>query len=103
MPGWPGTPTIVTVAVAAFAIVPREQVTVPAASEQVPCVEFAERYVTTEGNGSETYTLVAEFGPLLVTVNVYVSSVPSVTGFGEADFTMATSALFALATTRVAV
>jgi hypothetical protein len=38
----------------------------------------------------------------LVTVNVYTSGVPSVTGFGVAVFTMATSALEELATSTVA-
>ena len=51
---------------------------------------------------SVTITFVADAGPLFVTVRVYVSGVPSVTGFGVPTFTMATSALLALATTTVA-
>ena len=47
-------------------------------------------------------TFVAAEGPLLVTVSVYRSGVPSVTGFGVAVFTIAISALFALATVTVA-
>jgi hypothetical protein len=51
---------------------------------------------------SVTVTFVADDGPLLVTVTVYVSGVPWVTGLGVAVFTTATSALLALATTTVA-
>jgi hypothetical protein len=61
---------MLTVALAAFAIVPSRQVTVPPASEQVPAVVLTERKVTSVGNGSVTITLVAVAGPLLVTVSV---------------------------------
>jgi hypothetical protein len=93
---------MVTVAVPAFAIVPSRHVTDPPASEQDPCVLVEERYVTVEGSVSVTVTVVADAGPLLVTASEYVSGVPSVTGFGVAVFTIAMSALFALATTTVA-
>src|SRR6478736_4387303 len=101
-PGCPGIVRIVIVAVPAFAIVPNKHVTVPPASEQEPCVEVDERNVNDAGSVSVTVTLVAEDGPLFVTASVYVSGVPSVTGFGEAVFTIAISALFASATITVA-
>jgi hypothetical protein len=50
---------------------------------------------------SVTVTFVAEAGPLFVTVSVYVTTVPCVTGFGVAILTIARSALLALATTTV--
>src|SRR5579863_141203 len=56
----------------------------------------------TDGRVSVTVTVVAVAGPLFVTAREYVSGVPSVTGFGDAVFTIAMSALFALATTTVA-
>src|SRR3984885_9754116 len=70
VPGAPVRVRMVTVAFAALAIVPSEQVTVPPASEQVPAVVLAERKVKSDGNGSVTITLVAGAGPLLVTVSV---------------------------------
>ena len=102
MPGCCGIVRIVTVAVPAFAIVPSKQVTVPPASEHDPCVEADDRYVTLDGNVSVAVTFVADAGPLFVTANEYVSGVPCVTGLGVAVLTIATSALFALATTTVA-
>jgi hypothetical protein len=72
------------------------------ASEQVPWVLVDARYVTLDGRVSVTVTFVAEAGPLFVTVSVYSSGVPSVTGFGVAVLTIATSALFASATITVA-
>jgi hypothetical protein len=51
---------------------------------------------------SVTVTFVADAGPLLVTASEYVSGVPFVTGFGAAVFTIAMSALVALATSTLA-
>src|SRR5437660_10432820 len=84
-------------------MVPSRQVTVPPASEHVPVVVVAERKVTAAGNVSVTVTFVAEAGPLLTTVSVYVKGLPCSTGFGVAVFVIAISALLALATTTVAV
>ena len=55
-----------------------------------------------DGKVSVTVTFVADAGPLLVTVSVYNSGVPSVTGIGDAVLTIAISALFAFATITVA-
>ena len=51
-------------------IVPRLQVTVPAACEQVPCVVDTEAKVTCAGSGSLTVTPRAVAGPLLLTCKV---------------------------------
>ena len=66
----PASVSIVTVALAAFAIVPSRQVTVPPASEHVPCVEFTDRKMTADGKVSVVVTFVADAGPLLVTLSV---------------------------------
>jgi len=67
MPGWPGRVRIVIVALAAFAMVPNRQVTLPPASEHVPVVLVEDRYVTVDGRVSVTVTFVALAGPLFVT------------------------------------
>jgi len=103
IPDAPGTVKIESVAVVEFAIVPSRHVTVPPASEHEPCVVLADRYVTTEGRVSATVTFVADVVALLfVTVRVYVSRVPSVTGFGVPVFTIDISTLLAVPTTTVA-
>jgi len=61
---------IVMVAVAPPIMVPRRNVTVPPACEQLPCVGVAEIYDTVDGNVSVAVTLVASEGPLLVTFRV---------------------------------
>ena len=48
-------------------------------------------------------TLVALAGPLLVTVSVYVSRLPWLTGLGEAAFVIATSAVVPIPTMTLAV
>ena len=70
VPAATGSVRIVTVTVHPFATVPSWHVTTPPASEHVPCVEVEERYVVVEGSVSCTVTVVADAGPLLVTVSV---------------------------------
>ena len=70
IPACSGIVRIVTVAVAALAIDPSRQVTVPPASEQVPCVVVEDKYVSDDGSVSATVTFVAVAGPLFVTFNV---------------------------------
>jgi hypothetical protein len=65
-----GVTTISTVAVAVFANVPTEQLTVPFNSEQVPWLAVAEEKVTLGGSTSVTVTPDATSGPLFVTVSV---------------------------------
>lgn len=69
VPAAVGVTTIVTVALAPLINVPRvhETVVVPV---QLPCVVDDETNVAPAGNGSVITTLVAELGPLLVTVIV---------------------------------
>lgn len=52
--------------------VPIEQLTVPDACEQVPCVLLTFTNVICMGSGSETVTFCATAGPLFVTCSVYV-------------------------------
>ena len=65
-----GVTMIVTVAVAVLAIVPRLQVTVPPACEQVPWLGEAEMKVTPAGSVSVRVALVAVEGPPFATVTV---------------------------------
>ena len=65
-----GVATMLMVAVAALAIVPNWQVTVFEACEQEPVLVDTETKASTEGRMSTTVTLVADAGPLLVTVRV---------------------------------
>jgi len=67
VPAAVGMTTIVTVALAAFAKVPRLQLT---AAVQVPWLGVAETNVTPVGTASVKVTPVAGDGPLLVTVSV---------------------------------
>ena len=69
-PDAPGSVKMEIVAVPALAMEPSRQVTVPPASEQVPCVVFEERYVTIEGSVSVTVTFVAVAGPLFFTARM---------------------------------
>jgi len=64
-----GRTTIVTVAVAAFASVPRAQVTV-VVPEQLPWLELVETKLAPPGSMSVTLTPAAGFGPVLETVKV---------------------------------
>ena len=60
---------IEAVALPPLLIVPREHVTVPDDSVQVPCEAVAESNVTPLGSVSVTVTPVAPEGPALVTVS----------------------------------
>ncbi len=62
-----GVTLIVTVALAVLASVPSEQVTVPDACEQLPCVVVAELNVTPAGSVSVRVMPVALEGPALLT------------------------------------
>jgi hypothetical protein len=77
-----GVTTIVTVALAALARVPRLHVTV-AVPLQLPCDGVVDTQVTPPGSVSVTETPVAELGPLFVTVIVYVRFCPTRIGSGE--------------------
>ena len=71
IPGAPARVRIVIVALVPLVIVPSKQVTVPPASEHVPCVVITgERKVTFGGKGSVTVTVVAVAGPVFFTVRV---------------------------------
>lgn len=72
--------TIVIVAEAPEASVPTLAVTVPALFDTVPCEAEAELKLIELGKTSVTTTFVALDGPLLVTVTVYVSVLPAITG-----------------------
>ena len=61
---------ISTLALAPFATVPSEHVTVPLACEQVPCDGVADLYVTPLGSVSVTVTPVALEGPALLMLSV---------------------------------
>lgn len=91
VPATVGVTTIVTVTGDPVATVPKLQVTVPP-NVQVPWVDVADTGVTPAGSGSNTVVPVAGYVLLFVTVNVYVSGFPTVTGFGEATFVIARSA-----------
>ena len=69
VPGACGVTLISTLALASSAIVPSAQSTVPAFSEQVPCVGVAESNVTPAGSMSLRLTPVASWGPELWTVS----------------------------------
>jgi hypothetical protein len=85
--------TTVIVAFAPFAMLPRLHVkTPPKTAPQVPWLGVAESRVTLAGNVSVTVTPVAEFGPRLVTVIVYVICSPTKTGSGESVLVIARSA-----------
>ena len=85
-----GVPTVgdakymVTVALPAAAIVPREAVTVPLLSEHVPTVEVHETNGKVPGSTSVTVTLSAGSVPAFVIVITKPADVPDVTGFGAA-------------------
>src|SRR5215510_190883 len=87
-----GATTIVTVAVALFASVPRAHVTMPALFEQVPVLAIAETKFNPAGNVSVTVTLVAEAGPSLAMVCHVVSRSLVRTGLGALLAVMARSA-----------
>jgi hypothetical protein len=70
VPFWVGFTTIVTVAVAPLAKVPRLQVTPVFVRVQVPCVVETEPKPVVFGSVSDKVTPVAESGPLLVTTTV---------------------------------
>jgi hypothetical protein len=80
----------VIVAEPAAMSVPRLQVTVDVPVQE-PCDVFTETNVVFAGMASETETLLASDGPLLVTVSVYVAFEPAVTLAGPV-FAIATSA-----------
>jgi hypothetical protein len=85
--------TTVIVAFAPFAKLPRLHVkTPPEGTPQVPWLGLAESNVTLAGNVSVTVTPVAELGPLLVTVIVYVTCSPTETGSGVSVLVIARSA-----------
>jgi hypothetical protein len=86
-----GVTTIVTVAEAPEASVPRLHVTV-AVPEQEPTDGVADTKVTPAGSVSLTLTAAAALGPALAAVSVYVRFVPTVTGSGESVFVIERSA-----------
>ena len=65
-----GVTLIETLALAVFASVPIEQVTVPLACEQLPCEGVAETKVTPAGSVSVSVMPVALDGPALLTPTV---------------------------------
>ena len=65
-----GVTLIVTLALAAFASVPSEQVTVPPTASSVPCDGVAELKVTPAGSVSVKVMPVALDGPALLTPTV---------------------------------
>src|SRR6266550_7446921 len=87
--------TMVTVADAAALIAPSEHVTV-VVPEHVPCDAVADTRAVPAGSVSDTVAEVAWFGPLFVTVIVYVRGLPTVTGSGESVFVIARSACLAM-------
>src|SRR5664279_1089982 len=82
--------------------VPRYQLIVVVPLQE-PMLGFADMNVMLTGSVSLTVTLCATAGPLLVTVNRYVTGWPTPTGSGESVFTMAMSAFVRAATRLVAV
>src|SRR5262249_51141795 len=79
--------TIVTVTLELLVRVPRSQVTVPLAFGHEPKLEEADTNCTPLGSTSVSLTPVAVFGPLFVTVTVYVRVCPVTTGSGESVLT----------------
>ncbi len=96
-PGASTCTTIVTVAVPLLGIDAKSARTVPLVPAggtlaQGPALVVQERKVVCGGSGSLTWTVLAVFGPLLVTVMVYVSAFPVRTGLGEPVFARERSA-----------
>src|SRR2546426_121925 len=75
--------TMLTVAVLPLASPPRVAITAPLDKVDAPGDELADINVTPDGRRSKTVASDTLFGPLLVTVIVYVRLVPTSTGFGE--------------------
>src|ERR671934_238317 len=73
-----------TVALAPEVTVPSAHVTVPLASEQLPCKGVADPKVAPAGRLSVTCTPVVSDGPALWAVSVYVTGCPASTGSGDA-------------------
>jgi hypothetical protein len=90
-PAADGVTTIVIVALAPFASVPRLQLTV-AVPEHDPTDDDDDTNDTPAGSGSLTVTAAAEFGPAFCTCSVYVRLLPTTTGSGESPFVMERSA-----------
>ena len=84
--------TIVTEAIAPNGTTPSGHVTTPAAGEQLPWLGIAETNMTEPGSVSVTTTPAASEGPRLVTVMVYVTSSPAITGSSRSVFETARSA-----------
>ena len=78
-----GVPTTVTVAVAPLGIGPRSQLTPCASSVHEPWLGVAESTLALNVSPSDTWTSIAEPGPRLVTVRVYVTGTPTSVGSGE--------------------
>ena len=91
VPADPGVTTIFTVAPAPFASVPRLHVTVAVPLHE-PTVVLDETNVTPDGSTSVTVTPAAASGPWFATASVHVNGDPTVTGSGESDFAIDTSA-----------
>src|SRR5262245_19259656 len=68
----------VTSQVAAFASEASEQVRIPLATLQLPCVVVADTKVRPPGSGSLRMTFAAAFGPALATVRVHESGCATV-------------------------
>ena len=85
VPAAVGRMTIVTVAEAPLARSPSAHVTV-VVPEQLPWLAVDDLALSPEGSVSVTVTPVAGFGPLLVTVSVYVRSRPARDGSAESTF-----------------
>jgi hypothetical protein len=86
-----GRTTIVTVADAPFARSPSAHVTV-VVPEQLPWLAVNDLALNPAGSVSVTVTALDVFGPLFVTVSVYVRSRPVLVGSAESTFVMARSA-----------
>jgi hypothetical protein len=99
-PGADGVTTMVMIELAPTARLPTLQFTV-LVPLQLPCVAFDDTKETPAGSVSDTLTLVAAAGPLLVAVMRYERFTPISPGLGEAVFVTKRSALVALTTLRL--
>ena len=72
-----------TVAIVPNGTTPSGHVTTPAAGEQLPWLGVAETNITEPGSVSVTTTPAASEGPRFVTVMVYVTSSPAITGIEQ--------------------
>jgi hypothetical protein len=80
------------VALAVFVIVPKAALNKLPLLVEVPWLTVADVKVNPAGNESVTTTVLAEFGPRLVTLMVNVRLLVTFNGVGEADWAMTKSA-----------